>query len=244
MAIRNRTFTVPAGTVLRDGFVVPDTVRVTIPYDDAETTRGAAQKRAGQLAVDQLATRYGRDRKAIGGFSGVQKATAQVQRATPTRGKGKGAPAAPRARGGRKPVDFTYKTRKANGRTYLQITNEPGDIFQAIRALIQRGLKQKGAQAAAVVGEALSNPDCDGPKRRPGSGPGRKLDIADVPDEEDEDAEPPEDETFYWYQTAAFRSLSAFDAMYPSEQAFERKMCLLLFESRGWAVIVSKGGQR
>ena len=243
MAIRNRTFTVPAGTVLRDGFVVPDTVRVTIPYDDAETTRGAAQKRAGQLAVDQLATRYGRDRKAIGGFSGVQKATAEVQRATPTRGKGAETPAAPRARGGRKQTAPRFeKVKKPGGVVVLRLTNAKtvANLPDAIRQLVAKAFALPRVRAVSLVASVRVPEDVWDELNIDGSPKGRANKLKSAMEDV---KEPPTSYVEVYGQTASVNSLAAWDRLYPSVSALEEQMEIPIIPNGDYEVFARVGGK-
>lgn len=213
MAIRSRSFSVPQGTVLPNGFVVPERISVTLPYNDQYLTPGQAQKQAGRAALDQLSTRYGVQPKDIGGFAGLQRSTKVVQAATPARAARPGEAAAPaRARGGRKPTPVRIAQTTTRGQhVYIDIAKmpkswTPAQRFQAVRGAITLAFKGDAVTFAVIQTGQTSLADETG-------------------------YEPPTSEEFggdYIFQSPAFTSLAAWDRKYPDARALEQASSIAL----------------
>lgn len=86
-----RTFTVPAGTVLPNGVTVTESIVHKITYDKSTMTPAQAQKRARASAAAEVNALYG----TRVGVEDLQRRTARVQKSAKT------AKGTPRARGGR-----------------------------------------------------------------------------------------------------------------------------------------------
>ena len=231
MAMRSRSFSVPAGTVLSNGFTVPERISVTLPYDDNSLTPGQAQKAAGRAALDQLGARYGVQPKDIGGFAGLQRSTRAVQAATPSRPLRAGETAAPtRARGGRKPTAIKLKVTAEKGRhVYLDLSKMPKSWtaeqrFSALKGAVGQAARGQGgapggSSAFAVIqtgGTSLADET------------GYEPPTSDGDDEEDE----------FIFQTAAFTSEEAFERAYPDAESFEQSSSIALDGTADFSIML------
>jgi hypothetical protein len=208
-----RSFSVPAGTVLKSGFVVPETVAIRLDYAAGEYTPGQAQKRAGDLALRELQNRYGQSRTDAGGFAGLQRSTREVQAATPSRAPRPGEAAAPaRARGGRQRVVPQFPFQEAQGGRVVNITlGKPSPVFATIREQTQQAfLAYPDAISVAVIGSGRLTVERQ-----------REYNLKRAVQ-----------------QGPAMRNARAFDAFYPDPKTFQDKMGLQLAGADWWVLQV------
>lgn len=237
-----RTFTIPAGTVLANGFVVPDTVRITRQYDKADMTPGQAQKAAGRDALAELQSRYGITSKDARGFAGLQRSTKAVQAATPTKGRGT-EQAAPRARGGRKQtVPRFEKVTKRGGVVVLRMTNAKtvSNLGDAIRQLVAKGFALPRARAVALVASVLVPEDVWDEMNIDGSPKGRASKLREALEAIKDE---PAAYTELFGQTASVNSVAAWDSLYPTVGDLESQMEIPIVPNGKYEVHVRVGGK-
>lgn len=214
-----RTFTVPAGTVLPNGSVVEFPIVQRITYEKGEMTPAQAQKRARSMAADAVRQTYG----VRVGVEDLQRRTGAVQKKAPTKGR------APKARGGResymsKAVRNNVDVHTTHAEWQVVYIGKPhSPVFQNIALAVAETFGQHHPDLVQVVGNGRYILEL-------------RRNYANMrPTRDDDDDEQPETINVFG-KSPAYNSLAAFRRQNPTFKAFERNVGIEIARSVGWYI--------
>lgn len=204
-----RTFTVPAGTLLPDGTRVESAIVHRITYEKGSMTPAQAQKRARSQAAASIKERYG----ITIGVEELQRRTGTVQKQATTGGR------APRARGGResymsKAVRNSVTEHGSHPDWQTVSIGKPKPLFQNIVHAVEALDTVRHPDLFQVVGH------------------GRY--IAEIRNRyTDANEEYSLDD---WGKSPAYRSVAAFKKQNPTAKAFTQNVGIDLAHSIAWYI--------